>query len=497
MPKITDNVAFDVIAREWRMKWTEDEEKLSLTQIQEVVDSLNSDISKIEGLETLQRVVCGGCHDYKLIVSVRAKHFEKWEKASFAPEATFLEAVKKIAGVSQVETQTYTLASLRVSKPPEKRRDPTDQFKLAKYTEKEFIKFYGPQEGARVWKDAAAFERKLESQTASARNSAFVFLKPHANTKEVQELVKKTLTEAGIKIQKEGTVKSEVIDKKKLIDQHYYAIASKATILPPKDLNVPGDKFKGQFGLTWEEALAKGNVYNATEACKKLEVDGEGLDKLWAAAKKGGKCVKLGGGFYCALIEAEGKEPLYTFNGFFMSMRGKFTVPGESIYYYVVHWNPKDLSWTKFRDELLGPTDPSTAPESSLRGVVFKDWEKLGLKAVPNMGDNAVHASASPFEGLAERMNWLGTKLEADNFGRLALQHGLPQKMLKDWSVDPQVELEKGSEESPAKKGSLFDAVECLDATECLAKMVELKGFRPPPPPRAPREPKQSRLVKE
>lgn len=56
---------------------------------------------------------------------------------------------------------------------------------------------------------------------------------------------------------------------------------------------------------------------------------------------------------------------------------------------------------------VLGPTDPTAAPEGSLRNMILKDWEALGLAYEPNTGDNCVHASASPFEGLAERMNWL------------------------------------------------------------------------------------------
>ena len=49
--------------------------------------------------------------------------------------------------------------------------------------------------------------------------------------------------------------------------------------------------------------------------------------------------VKFGGGFYCGLIEG-----LYVFNGFFMSMRSKFTAPGLSIHYYVVEWDSAALS---------------------------------------------------------------------------------------------------------------------------------------------------------
>ena len=36
----------------------------------------------------------------------------------------------------------------------------------------------------------------------------------------------------------------EVIDKRDLMSQHYYAIASKATILKPELLNVPEDSFR-------------------------------------------------------------------------------------------------------------------------------------------------------------------------------------------------------------------------------------------------------------
>jgi hypothetical protein len=57
-------------------------------------------------------------------------------------------------------------------------------------------------------------------------NSAFVFVKPHANTVPTQELVRKTLISKGITIVAEGDISAEEIDQKKLIDQHYYAIGT-------------------------------------------------------------------------------------------------------------------------------------------------------------------------------------------------------------------------------------------------------------------------------
>ena len=72
----------------------------------------------------------------------------------------------------------------------------------------------------------------------------------------------------------------DVIDSKKLIDQHYYAIASKATILKPRELNVPKDKFKNFFGLEWEEASNHGGM-ETISLCKGLK---DTIRKLLLAA---------------------------------------------------------------------------------------------------------------------------------------------------------------------------------------------------------------------
>merc|ERR1712066_945523 len=296
----------------------------------------------------------------------------------------------------------------------------------------------------------------------AARNSAFVFIKPHAVTDKVKELAKAGLEAAGLKILKSGTIKAETIDKKKLIDQHYYAIASKATILKPEQLNVPKDKFKEQFGTSWEDALASKTVFNAMDGCAQLGIDADAMDKAWAKAKAAKKLVKFGGGFYCGLVEIDGKEPVYVFNGFFMSMRSKFTKPGTEIYYFVVEWDGKNLPWADFRGKVLGPTDPAEAPAESLRGKILAQWKELGLEAEPNVGDNGMHASASPFEGFAERTNWLSTDVEDDQFGAQMLSSGLAISLIKAWSVDPQVTISVG------KQGSIFDQLEDLDAEGCL-----------------------------
>eukprot|EP00397_Hematodinium_sp_SG-2012_P012066 GEMP01012224.1.p1 GENE.GEMP01012224.1~~GEMP01012224.1.p1 ORF type:complete len:349 (+),score=84.25 GEMP01012224.1:124-1170(+) len=295
------------------------------------------------------------------------------------------------------------------------------------------------------------------------KNTAFVFLKPHAVTDKAKEEVTTFFESKNIKITKEGSIPAEQIDKKKLIDQHYYAIASKATLLKPTSLNIPKHKFKEFFNEDFDTVVKEGKILNAADACIKLDVDAAGLDKLWAEAKKNKKLVKFGGGFYCALVEPRGGEPLYTFNGFFMEMRSKFVAPGTEVYYYVVEFDSKDVSWADFRGKVLGPTDPSEAPKDSLRGIFMNRWKELELKFEPNVGDNAVHASASPFEALAERMNWLGYRPERDAFGKQLLKVA-SRSQIRDWAVDPQVTYGPVSITK-----SIFDSLEDTDTDYCLA----------------------------
>merc|ERR1712048_1327516 len=116
-------------------------------------------------------------------------------------------------------------------------------------------------------------------------------------------MAKSSLESKGLLIVAEGSISSEVIDEKKLIDQHYYAIASKATILKPHQLNVPADKFKGQFGISWQAALDSGKVFNAMDGCSYLRINAKQMAAAWLKARDAKKLIKFGGGFYCGLVE--------------------------------------------------------------------------------------------------------------------------------------------------------------------------------------------------
>jgi len=136
MPAITDNVKFENIAREWRCKWADADDKAALTQAQEALTGVLADLSSVEGVASVQRVVCGGCFDFKVVTKLSAKAFGEWEKAEFAPEKDFLAAVGKIAGITAVETQTYTLEEVKmnkkaIQKAQEKKEAPTEKVEEA------------------------------------------------------------------------------------------------------------------------------------------------------------------------------------------------------------------------------------------------------------------------------------------------------------------------------------------------------------------------------
>lgn len=69
MVTFAEGIEFDTIAREWRCKWSADNDKASLVEAQKVLDSVLDSIKNIDGFKKVDRVVCGGCLDFKVCTS--------------------------------------------------------------------------------------------------------------------------------------------------------------------------------------------------------------------------------------------------------------------------------------------------------------------------------------------------------------------------------------------------------------------------------------------
>jgi hypothetical protein len=113
-PTIADGVEFDTIAREWRCKWSDDEsgQKLSLVSAQKALESVLDEVKKVPGVKSVERIVCGGCLDFKVVTSLSAQDFGPWSEGGFEPEEAFLAMLQDIDGISQIETQTYTVSTV-------------------------------------------------------------------------------------------------------------------------------------------------------------------------------------------------------------------------------------------------------------------------------------------------------------------------------------------------------------------------------------------------
>lgn len=79
-------------------------------EAQKALESVLPTVKALDGLAGVQRVVCGGCMDFKVVTTLPADKFGIWEEAGFAPEGEFIEKLKSIDGLSIVETQTYTVS---------------------------------------------------------------------------------------------------------------------------------------------------------------------------------------------------------------------------------------------------------------------------------------------------------------------------------------------------------------------------------------------------
>ena len=63
---IAEGVDYDTVAREWRCRWSPEEEKASLVAAQKAFEKCLDELKQVDGIIKVDRIVCGGCKDYKV-----------------------------------------------------------------------------------------------------------------------------------------------------------------------------------------------------------------------------------------------------------------------------------------------------------------------------------------------------------------------------------------------------------------------------------------------
>jgi nucleoside diphosphate kinase len=182
------------------------------------------------------------------------------------------------------------------------------------------------------------------SKEATCRmNRAFVFLKPNAIVPQAITRVKTKLSQVGIEVVEEGSVDAIEIDHNEFLDNHYGAIAAKAMNFNANTFNVSESgaaSFSMVFGAKFEDEVKKGNVVSAKIACSKLGISQIELGEKWNSLKFGESIAKLGGGFYCGLVDG-----VFVINGFYMAMRALYVTPPASIVWMCVEWPESQLRY--------------------------------------------------------------------------------------------------------------------------------------------------------
>jgi hypothetical protein len=63
---IAEGVDFDTVAREWRCRWSVEDDKASLVAAQKAFEKSLEQLKQVDGIIKVDRIVCGGCKDFKV-----------------------------------------------------------------------------------------------------------------------------------------------------------------------------------------------------------------------------------------------------------------------------------------------------------------------------------------------------------------------------------------------------------------------------------------------
>ncbi len=296
------------------------------------------------------------------------------------------------------------------------------------------------------------------------KNRALIFIKPHAITDKTINFVEQFLNEHGIHLSEARRITAKQIQKQGIVDRHYFAIANTAVFSTPDKYEMGAaakSKFAEAFGIDWDNAVEQGKVYNSVDAQKRLDnISGIELNELWKKSKQ----TKLAPGLYAGYFE---EQDFYVVNGFYPGQREVFTSEGAEVVLYEAEFDPGQVKWEQFRQEIIGATDPAKAVEGSLRNLLLERYTELGQTVKPEMSRNGVHASAGPLEGLRERMVWLGTKVKDDPFAQNLLERGMGRDRLDELLENPIVQLD-------GQTDPVFDLTEDIDSDAAAKKLEQL-----------------------
>lgn len=157
-------------------------------------------------------------------------------------------------------------------------------------------------------------------------------------------------------------------------------------------------------------------------------------------------------------------------NGFHPYQIEYFTSPTKSIVVTVVR---SSRTWKQLRTDLIGTTDPTTAVSGAIRRSLLEAKSRLGIPEV-SKGQNGVHLSAGPVEGLFEIARFFGHSADvwrnANMFAELR-KSGVSDSIIRSLEGNP-IATSNGATKS------IFDLTEEMDTTDAasLVRHAQIKS---------------------
>ena len=321
-------------------------------------------------------------------------------------------------------------------------------------------------------------------------NTALIVSKPDVNTPAIHDLVRSTIKD-NILCFEDGRILVEYFLPEsaitvECIDRHYQSISKFAT-MPIADIKIPNAAFKVHFGEQFERVVREKRIFTAKSALVGCSCTPERLKCLWNDAESAGnvkvfKTHSSNETFECAKIATEGKS-IYVINGWYLAYREEYLKAESPIHTLVIQWKDSDLNWDDFNINIIGVGNPCDSKVGSLSRKIFDQYERLGLDKQPTNENGVIHVSSSPLEGLAERCNWFSRDIGEDEYGRVLLGRGIPERVIENWFKNSLINVNAIQLESPESSTRvsrrrdmqhIFSLVNGMGALECTEKLVSL-----------------------
>lgn len=294
-------------------------------------------------------------------------------------------------------------------------------------------------------------------------NQAVVFTKPihhlglSLTPEELGHETRSFLEEKGFRVVLSKKVTGAELAEREVIRQHYL-MYSKASYGDAVLTNEGKAKFEAAFGKHWDAEVEVGRIMGNPSLIKAKGIDAAQLFLQWNEKFSTRQTQKIQDGLIVAWLE---ELDAYCINAFYPVMEENFYHPATEITYFVLEFDPAQVSWKSFRKEILGSTDASQADPNSFRGQLFATYPV----EFPGR-DNFVHGSAGPVEGLVERIiHEPDFEMEANPVGRVLASRGVSLESFKSWKAA----------QSISQLGELFDETEEKDTDEILGRLKSIR----------------------